>query len=57
MAQPFSFGFNSDDIDNEGGEGNEMDIEDENISVKNTPALLEPKVHGLDEMVGVFSAL
>ena len=57
MAQSFSFGFNSDDIDNENDEGDEMDIEDKNISAKETPTLLEPKLHRFDEMVGEFSAL
>ena len=53
MAQPFSFGFSNDDIENDSGEDDEMDVENQNVIAQETPPLLEPRLHGLDEMVCV----
>lgn len=52
MAQLFSFGFNDDDIDDEGGERNEMEVDDGIISLGEEPPLVEPRLHSLEEMVG-----
>ena len=53
MTQPFSFGFNDNDINSDDdNERHEMEVGDGTVSSREEPPLMEPRLHSLEEMVG-----
>lgn len=51
MAQSFSFGFASDDIEEDGNETVELGLHDSDTPANEHAAVAEPKLHKLQDLV------
>ena len=51
MAQPFNFGFDNEDIDDEGTEEDAMELEEEVTASGEEASPSEPRLYSLEEMV------